>query len=368
MKSYINRVCKILIRWPLYLWFLKRGVVRFRWDRLYDDFKNDFLYYKKASFKQKMWAYKRGFISERIARYGLSETNFTDFISDIDFYTKDMYKNKRFRYWFDDKLTTWYILQPFADYMPEHYYSIENHKIRQLNATNNKKNNAEEIILLLREKRELAFKSTFGGHGKGFLKISYTDNKYCKNNDCITEIELKKLLKNLNGYIITEFVKINDKLRTLCGQMPCVVRLVTIYDDEDGPQIIGSVMRIETNALNMTTDNDGTIHCGINIQDGSLFSPKIRVGDESVNEFMHCNVHPVTGVRLEGQIPGWSLIVKKCTEISHYLNNTPFLSFDIVPTNGGFKILEINQHGMPRMMQPFYPFYKNKYFKRLFAK
>ena len=45
---------------------------------------------------------------------------------------------------------------------------------------------------------------------------------------------------------------------------------------------------------------------------------------------------------------------------------TPYLVMDIIPTENGFSILEINSHGQVANVEPFYPFAANKYNKRAF--
>lgn len=368
----LKELFKVLRRWPVYLWFFRRGVIRGRWDRLYEDFKYDFLRYKKTTFKQKRWAYKRGFLSERINRYGMDESNWINYISDIEFYKKSSYKNLRFVYWFDDKLTTWYILQPFKEHLPEHYYSIENKKIRELNQTQaGADNSVEGIFELLSEKKELAFKQTRGGHGRGFFKIAFTDGVYSIDNKTLSKQEVEKTIRELDGYIITEYVYAHSQLAKLYAATPedakkvtpCVIRIVTVYDEKEGAQVAGTLIRIGAVKAGLKTDYDGAVLCGIDYKDGTLFRPLIDVESFSTEP---CPVHPDSGVKIEGQVPNWEYILREVLRISNTLNNTPYLTYDIVPTETGFKILEINSHGITRILQPFYPFYANEYTRKLF--
>lgn len=363
IRKVIAKYFKFIIRAPLYLFFYSKGIVRYRWDRLAEDFINDFFNYKNASLKEKIWAYKRGFLSERIGRYGLDEHNYMNYMPDLDFYKKDMYKNRRFYYWFDDKITTWYILQPFSKYLPVHYYSIENKKIRQLLSNDLGFNNSVNGILqLIREKHEVAFKESRGGHGRGFLKISCDNNQYSLNGKSISISDLEKLIKSLNGYIITEYIHAHSELRKIYAETPSIIRFVTIYDEKKGAQVTASIIRFGTSKVGLITDYEGSIYCGVNIKNGTLFKPMI----EMASGIEPCPVHPDTGIKIGGVIPNWNLITNKVIEISNYLNNTPYLTYDIVSTDDGFKILEINSHGMLRIIQPFYPFYENEYQKNLF--
>ena len=65
-------------------------------------------------------------------------------------------------------------------------------------------------------------------------------------------------------------------------------------------------------------------------------------------------------------IPRWEDLRKLVLNVSAYLAVTPYLVMDIIPTEKGFSILEINSHGQVGNMEPFYPFFENKYNRRAF--
>ena len=61
----MKKITKRLVTWvliiPLYSYFKKKGVINFNRMRLLSYFIDDLLFYKGASLKQKLWAYRRGF-------------------------------------------------------------------------------------------------------------------------------------------------------------------------------------------------------------------------------------------------------------------------------------------------------------------
>src|SRR5699024_196046 len=83
---------------------------------------------KRTSLKQKIWAYKRGFLSSRILDYGINNDNFQSYLSDIDYY-KMFPMNGKYAYWINDKLTTKYILEEYGEYLPDYFYTIKNGEI-----------------------------------------------------------------------------------------------------------------------------------------------------------------------------------------------------------------------------------------------
>lgn len=353
-----------ITRLPLYYFLYKKDINRAYWDRLIDEFTDDFLNYKNTSIKQKIWAYKRGFVSERINRFQLTEDNYMEYISDVAYCKKSAFKNSTY-YWFDDKLTTWYILSPFIEYLPMHYYSICNGNIRQLyNGNKDIHNNVDGIIKLLQEKKELAIKEINGHNSIGFYKINFDGSSYKINNNEKTISQIRDFVSKLNNHIITEFIHTHKDLKKIYELTANTIRLITIYDESEGAKVTGSYIRFGTSKTGVIEDiYNGGVFCGVTLEEGKMYNPLTYKGKELVS----CPIHPDTGVNINGQIiPNWKLIINKATEISNYLNNTPYLTYDIVATDDGFKILEINSHGVIKNLQIFYPFLRNKYQRKLF--
>jgi hypothetical protein len=347
---------------PLNIIFLIKGVVPYRWNRLSKEFLNDFFRYKKTSLKQKFWSYKKGFLSEKTIRYNLNNKNYLNYISDIDFYKKKMYKNNSYSALYDNKLTTYFILQKFSKLIPSHYIAIINNKYKLLNLEKKVTNQVEYLIQLIMEKQDLAFKPIQGGNGKGFLKISYKNSQYTINDKPIIYNNLLKLISGFNNYIVTEYVYPHNFFSDI-NPGPAVLRLVTIYDDNEGAQITGSTIRFGTSETNMIVDVKGSICCGVDVTDGKIYNPIMEkeIGIEPIDK------HPDSGKTIKGYIPHWDLILQTIPLISNYLKITPFLTYDIIITNDNFKILEINSHGILGNMQYYYPFFLNKYQKNLFS-
>lgn len=353
---------------PLALWLYIRGVVPFRWKRLSGEFITDMFKYKHTSWKQKLWAYKRGFLSERIDRYRLTDDNYADYLSDIEFYNYRSYKNTRLSRWFDDKITTYYILQPYKEHLPIHYCWIMNGRIRQLdNTIGISLDSVDDVINLLESKHELAVKHTRFSHGIGFHKLSFDQNRFKIDLHEVQDSQLRCFFEDLNDTFITEYLNAHSVLKRIYPTTPNPCRLVVICDPEEGAQLVSAQIRIGTGNHKFVENVDkgeSAIVAGIRLSDGSIFDPVI----EKDNAIKQCIIHPDTGVKIEGMIPQWNMIVGKILEISNYLMHAPYLSYDVVCTEEGFKILEINSHGGQGYMQITYPFFRNKYQSKLFGR
>lgn len=341
----------------------KKGVVDFRIDRIASEYTHDYYEYPNVEKEDKKWAYSKGFASYKMVLYGLNRDNYKDYISDFVFYNKNNYVNREFESWFEHKLNTYYLLMPFADSMPKHYWYIRKPNIMPI-AINEKRNGTLKDIIDLIKDRPIAAKAVRGGHAAGFYKLEYKNDRFIVNNEEKSEAEFTSLISKLNNYIITDYVKPSSAFETLVGDTFVVMRVITVYDENDGPQITSASIRLGCKAAGVVADYDGTIYCGINLKEGTTFRPLYRENDYYCSPI---TTHPDTGQVLEGwHIPHWDKMAELAKKISGYIPMTPYLVMDVIPAEAGFSILEINTHGQPRMLEPFYPFMANPYNRKVF--
>lgn len=351
---------------------LKRGIAPFRVKRVMEELLEDWSQNKKTTQEQKEWAFERGFVSDRMVLYGLTDENFTDYISDFDFYSLDGYKNRGHANWYDDKLTTWYLLAPFKSRMPRHYLHLKKGRIDVLDIEKDiyphTRWSYRDVFELLKDKGELAIKAISGGHGIGFYKVEYVEARDCV---LINGIEYSidrfcsEFLESLEGHLVTEFVKPADSLLEITNGVTCVLRCVSIFNQGESHLTV-AMLKFGADPDDVVTDYDGTIYCGIDFESGQLYDSKIRKDTDGCPCLVDCHVHPVSHCPIEGVIPGWETIHAGILTIAEYLQPTPYLTYDIVPVNDGFKVLEINSHGQPRTAQPFFPYFKNEHARALF--
>jgi len=323
---------------------------------LYEDF-----FETKISLSKKIWAYKHGFLSKRIFDYDLNESNLNDYIPDFLYYK--LHPINRCSTWIDDKLTFRYILQPFSDYLPRYFYEISNGSIyKLLDCPDDLSSTYEDIIMLLERVKKLAVKKTSGSGGIGFYKLDYTNDEYYINNKRTDKIEVIKLLSSLEDYIITEYIISEKSLRKIYDITPNSLRVMAIRNEQT-TCITGAFIRFGNSSSGMV-DNAfaGGIVCGVNIKDGELYQPKLHKNQQCVD----IPVHPDSLERIEGTIKHWKLIVKKIKEIGDYIPQIKYMGYDIIVTDNGFKIIEINSHQSLQSMQMYYPIFKNEYSKKFF--
>lgn len=101
---------------------IKKGFTTYAAVRCLAEFKKDFFQDNGLSIKEKIWAYNKGFLSDRIYRYGLTEDNYLNFMP--DYYWKLHPINGPNSTWIDDKLKIKYILNRYNDYLPKYFYQL----------------------------------------------------------------------------------------------------------------------------------------------------------------------------------------------------------------------------------------------------
>lgn len=358
-----------------YLSFLllarRNRVVPFRWNRIAEMYTDDYYNYPNTTRQEKKWAYTHGFSSYKLSDwYGVTKENYQNYMSDFVFYQPQNYiQTRELMTLYEHKCCTYLSLQPFKESMPRHYFFIRKGRVVPLDVSDKRDQNITSIVSLIKEK-PIAAKACIGGHGLGFFKLVYAkdEGKFIINNtQSKTEDELVSLLSKLDNYIITDFEIPKKEYVDLCGSDAfAVIRVITVFDPKDGPQLTAALIRLGCKESGVTTDYKGTIYCGITLEDGVTFKPLIRTTDDLCAP---CPEHPDTHKPLSGlSIPNWESLKKLVLDVSGYLAVTPYLVIDIVPTEKGFSILEINSHGQVRNMEPFYPFFENEYNRKVFKR
>ena len=330
------------------LWQLraeKHGFVDFmyrNWRRALREDRRD----KYTTRAEKRWAHKRGFLSFRIKQYGLTEENYKNCLSDRDYKWLRPINNRYFK-WIWDKVSLRYILDDYSEYLPEYYFNFVKRDGKTVllpmrDMPGGYTASFPELLRLLREKGVLALKQTEGSHGAGFYKLAYTDGAYLVNGREKSESEMLAFLGSLKRYYnVSEYVVMHPELRRIYDGAACTVRVMVINRTGLDPVIENAYFRIGTKSTGFT-DNIGS---------GGIFA----YADEKTGRFGRaevirkhiitpCPTHPDTGADIDGVFPHWEEVCRVIRDISLHLKPIEYMGFDVVLTEKGFKILEINTH------------------------
>lgn len=310
--------------------------------------------------REKRWAHRRGFYSYRIRQYRLTEENYRDILSDYD-YKRLRPLNCRYHKWLWDKLMAYYVLSPFRELLPVYYYRLvpENGVLAVISYDPDCLHSGiDDVTALLRQKGKLALKPAVGSHGEGFYKLAFAGGTFFVNDEACSAEALRALLGGLRStYIVSEYIEMHPDLRRIYDKVACTVRVMTIRDGAPSP-VKNAYFRIGT-SFTGHTDNlgSGGIAAPVELATGRFGNAELL----SDHEFRPCPVHPDTGVPVEGTLPHWAQIRAGIERICAYLSPLEYLGFDIVITEDGFRILEINTH-QDLHKYPYYPREVKDYF------
>lgn len=332
-NKFVRKYCRHGIRpYMQQLWF----------DAVKDDF-ND----KSTTMREKIWAWKRGFLSFRIKQYGLTEENYKEFLSDYDYHWLNRI-NGVFQGWINDKTTFRYTMEPIKEYVPEYYFSVYK---RLGKARIAKMQDCPEhitadyngILDLLKEKKKLVFKPSAGTHGDGFYCIAFDGKEFLVNNEVKTPDELINIIESQKSfYIITDYIVMHETLKAIYPNSVDSIRVMVLNERGYNPKIRQCYLRIGSSKTGFTDNvGYGGICAMVNMETGELYDP------ETLKDHVYypCEHHPDTGTKISGiVIPHWKLICEKVIEIAQLMPELEYLGFDVAVTENGFNVMEINVH------------------------
>lgn len=331
-----------------YLWSFRakrRGFMDYMyrgWKRALREDMHD----KYTTAAEKKWAHERGFLSYHIKQYGLTEDNWRDCLSDRDYkWLRPLNNEYRKLLW--DKVTLRYCLDKYRRYLPEYYYHIvpRNGKTELLKMPDCPEylpRSLDGLLELLRERKLLAMKPTVGSHGIGFYRLGFDGEHYNVNGEEKTGSEMLTFFASLNDYYnISEYIVMHSALGKIYSEVACTVRIMVINRSGLDPVIENAYFRIGTKSTGFT-DNIGSGGVFAYVDEKTGFFHDAEVIKEHV--ISPCPLHPDTGARIEGYLPHWDEVLSVIPEVCRYISPLEYLGFDVVITDSGFKILEINTH------------------------
>lgn len=337
---------KLRVRRKFARLFYPRGLrpyLSITWIRdVWIDFKSN----KDATFLEKMWAYRHGFLSYRIPQYGITKANRHQYISDFE-YKWLRHINGKYKCWMEDKITVKYIASEFNHMFPEYYYhvSYKNGATRIISMMDCPKHYGttfDDIIALAKEKGELALKPDQGSHGDGFYRLTYQDGAFYMNFCKVTEEEIIRVLADKdNQYLVTEYIQMHSDFKKIYSNAVNTIRVIVFKKDGRTPQIGNAYMRFGSKKTG-AVDNMGAggMFAQLDIDTGFYHNAKICVD----NSIIDCPRHPDTHTLIEGYIPNWEKVKEDVLKVAASIPQLEYFGFDLAITENGIKFPEINRY------------------------
>jgi len=193
----------------------------------------------------------------------------------------------------------------------------------------------------LLDTQTLAIKAIRGDSGTGFYKAQKSGSCYMLNGVKYNRDEFVMKLKQLRGYVVTEYLKPNEYFKEWSVGATCGIRYVACRIN-GRLEMLDSFIRFGTRKSQFV-DN---LHAGgfVSFVDSEgNFGPGGYLFHQDRCETEKIEKHPDTGKEIEGRIPMWNEIKKAIEDFGDWFPQLRYLGIDFVVTDDNrIKVLEIN--------------------------
>lgn len=301
------------------------------------------------------WALQRGFYPGRVELYGLTEENYRDYVPDYQYFMLHP-MNNHFLKWLD-KTTLKYVLNSNGCEctMPEYYAYVENDGsfTYLMDVPTDIPKNQDFLMNLLKKKRTLAMKPNSGtSGGLGFIKLELKEEGLFENNKPITIERFIEIRDSMRNYIITEYAHQHSELAKVWPDSECTLRVIMVKNPKESLyeqaswSCAVSYARFGT-AVSGGASNlcSGGIGVGFDFETGAYNNLAIRYKRYCPDGEWLLKSHPDTHVRWEeNALPNWKMVRGLIDQICAQVASLDYLGLDIIITEDGMKLCEINSH------------------------
>ena len=331
----------------------------YRWSRMFvKKLRDDEAAFPVADEEKKKWALERGFYPGRIELYGLTEENYQDFVPDFNYFMLHP-MNNHFLKWLD-KTTLKYVLNSNGceSTMPEYYAYVENDLCGGrftylMDCPADIARDQDFLWNLLQQKKILAMKPNSGtSGGLGFIKLELREEGLYENNKPIDMARFHEIQETMRNYIITEYAHQHHELAAVWPDSECTLRVIMCKDpaeDRYAPATWScavSYARFGTSVNGGASNlSSGGVGVGFDFETGKYNDFCIRYKRYCPDGVWMLDKHPDTKVEWKTTgLPNWEYVRTKIEDICQHVSSLDYLGLDIIITENGMKLCEINSH------------------------
>ena len=334
-----------------------------------------------VSLRRRLWLWRRGFTSRTDMLLDITEENYTEYLSEYQESVTHTI-NGRWRAAMDNKLTSYLLLQPFDEHLPALYGVAENGVVRryptyesshtdppvaELSADGGfsgfgrfggfdgfKEFDAVEYLDdLLDTVGTAVLKPVFGSGGRGVCIVSRGERApFEVNGEPYSRRQFAELVSDLDQSLVTEYIEQSAFMDELYPRSTNSVRILTMWDYEANEPFVALAFARVGSEASAPLDNlhQGGLLVGVDHETGELVGAS-AISDMNAPSVEHIETHPTTGARLVGRsIPGWESIADEVVRMASGVPQLRYIGWDVLPTDDGFRVLEVNS--APDVLSP----------------
>jgi hypothetical protein len=239
--------------------------------------------------------------------------------------------------------------------MPEYYVYVENDGsfTYLMDVPKHIPQNSDFLFNLLKYKGILAMKPNSGtSGGLGFIKLELRGEEFFENNKLIDFTRFIEIRDTMRNYIITEYAHQHDELKAVWPDSECTLRVIMAKQPKTDPYALStwscavSYARFGT-SINGGASNlsSGGVGVGFDFETGKYNDFCIRYKRFCKDGIWHFEKHPDTNVEWKtSSLPNWKFVKEKINAICQHVSSLDYLGLDIIITENGMKLCEINSH------------------------
>lgn len=324
--------------------------------------------------RRRLWLWRRGFRTRSDVLYDLTDRTYLRYLTDFERYVRTKQINGGWAITLDNKLIFHWMLGSFEEHRPAVYGLITNERFHPVDSLSPASDGgpvapaepptgvavdgrsavdaAARVTELLREEGRLVLKWVKGGGGNNVLVCEW-DGGPVVNGDRLSPDAFGRKVQSLEEYIVCEFVEQSAFGDRLFPETSNTFRVITMYDEERGEPFAPIAIYRIGSERSRPVDNfsRGGLNAEIDVETGEL--GEAAQIPEPTRVQWH-DRHPDSGAAIAGEtVPGWEAIREKLLRIAAAFPQTPYVGWDVVPTDedGGFEIIEANSYPGMKAMQ-----------------
>ncbi len=331
----------------------------YKWAKMFvKKLKDDEEAFPVSDESQKQWAMEKGFFPGRIALYGLTEENWKDYMPDYPYFMLHPLNN-HFLKWLD-KTTLKYVLNSNGceETMPDYYVYVENEQCGGrftylMDCPTDIPKDKDFLLNLLKEKRILAMKPNSGtSGGLGFIKLELKNSELYENNKPIDMTRLEEIRDAMRNYIVTEYCAQHHDLARIWPDSECTLRVIMCknvpkdrYEETTWSNVVSFARFGAARSGGASNLSAGGVGIGFDYETGVFQTTGVRYRRFCDDGEWRIRQHPDTGFVWEGfRLPNWTYVRQKIEQVCRHLSSLDYMGFDIIITEDGMKLCEINSH------------------------
>lgn len=315
-------------------------------------------------FRTRVRLWRRGMLSVSSILYRLDDPDRAPlYLSDYQRHVGTWGLNRPFEFILNNKLAFWGFMRNFSPAIAPLAGLLEDGRLQLFG-----RRPAGGLESLGQAGAKLMLKPLSASGGSGVVVYEFVEGVHRLNYEPCTVDELGRVLGR-GSFLVCPYLEQAEYARRIFPGVANTIRLLTLYDDERQEAFIAAgVHRFGTRSGSKLIDAwaRGGLAADIDLATGRLGT---AYGAPRLGELPRWTHHPDTNEAIEGAyVANWVQISQGIVALASQLPFLPYVGWDILATDDGFRIIEGNNRSDVNFLQLWRPLLANprteKFFRR----